>query len=791
MSHQLPQALAALGQFDQFVLYKIIPKGNGKSDKRPLDPNTLLPGGITDPKIWMPMQTAMDMVMALGKPYGLGFALTPQDPFFFVDIDSCLQGNGQWSPMAQDLLNLFQGAGVEVSQSGKGLHIIGKAHAPAGHRCRNEREFSGLELYTQERLIALTGLNTLGDANRECTLQLDQFLLTYMPPVTDAALPGSMDWTDTPDLQWAGPTDDKDLIERAMKSSSAGSQFGDRATFADLWTGNAEKLSMAYPSSTPGQDFDHSMADAALAQHLAFWTGKNCERMLSLMFQSGLVREKWERPDYLRERTIPKAVSQQTTVYTGRKNKELTVPDGAPAEGGQGGIVAGTQFMTAREQLDYFKGCVYVRDQDRVFVPDGGLLKSSQFRVFYGGYTFALDNSNIKTTKSAWEAFTESQAVRHPIASCLGFRPDNAPGQIHEEEGRMILNAYVPITTRQMEGDAAPFYDWFARALPVQEDRDIIWAYMASLVQNPGVKFQWWPFIQGAEGNGKTLLFRVLSHCVGHRYTHLPNANDIANVFNGWVMFKLFIGVEEIYVSNKREMMDSIKTIITNDRMGMQFKGADQFTGDNRANGIACSNHQEAVAITFDTRRWAAFFCAQQTAQDLIRDGMTGRFFPDLYGWLNKDGYAILNHHLRSYSIPKHLDPAVECVVAPRTSSTMNAVVASRGAVEQEIIEAIEQDRPGFKGGWVSSIALTNLLEAKRIAQFVAPSKRRQLMQKLGYDWHPALLPNEGRVSGNVVAESGKPKLFIRHGHEYLSLTNSSDILAAYSTEQGYNQVVI
>lgn len=791
MSHQLPRALAALGQYDQFVIYKIIPKGNGKSDKRPIDPNTLTPGGITDPKIWMPLPTALDMVMALGQPYGLGFALTKEDPFFFVDIDSCLQGNGQWSPLAQDILTLFHGAGVEVSQSGKGLHIIGKAHAPEDHRCRNEREFTGLELYSHGRLIALTGLNTLGDANQECTLQLDQFILKYMPPVTDAAIPGSSTWTDTPDATWSGPTDDVELIDRALKSTSAGAQFGGRASFKDLWTADVDKLSMAYPSKTEGQDFDHSAADAALAQHLAFWTGKDCERMLRLMFQSGLVREKWERQDYLRERTIPTAISQQTSVYSGRKSKEVTVPGGAPAEEGQGGIAAGAQFMTAREQLEYFKGCVYVRDQDRIFVPDGGLLKSSQFRAFYGGYTFALDNSNIKTTKSAWEAFTESQAVRHPMATCLGFRPDTPPGRIHEEEGRMILNTYVPISTRRVEGDAAPFYDWFRRALPLQEDRDIIWAYMASLVQNPGVKFQWWPFIQGAEGNGKTLLFRVLSHCVGHRYTHLPNANDIANVFNGWVMFKLFIGVEEIYVSNKREMMDSIKTIITNDRMGMQFKGADQFTGDNMANGIACSNHQEAVAITFDTRRWAPFFCAQQTAQDLARDGMTGGYFPNLYRWLKTDGYAILNHHLRSYSIPKHLDPAVERVVAPRTSSTISAVVASRGAVEQEIIEAIEQERPGFRGGWVSSIALTNLLESKRMAQFVAPSKRRQLMQKLGYDWHPALLQNDGRVYANVIAESGKPKLFISHGHRHAALPNPSDVVSTFALDQQYNQVVI
>lgn len=784
MSGFLPPALAALGDYPQFVIYKVRPKENGKSDKLPLDPETLEPAGITNTKIWLTLDAAAQIVQALGKPYGLGFALTIHDPFFFVDIDSCLQGNGQWSPLAQELLALFAGAGVEVSQSGRGLHIIAKAHAPEGHRCRNEKEYPGLELYTEGRLIALTGVNTYGDSHLDCTEPLSRFLTKFMPPVTAVAELHETGWTTTADPRWGGPESDDELIEKALSSSSAGSTFGGRASFRDLWECNTDKLAIAFPTTTPGQDFDHSGADRALAQHLAFWTGNNCERIYELMFRSALVRDKWDRPDYLRGRTIPSAVSSQHQVYTGRRNKEVPA-----AEGGSEGFTTGSQYLTPREQLDHFKGCVYVRDQHRIFVPDGGLLKADQFRAVYGGFVFALDANNVKTTKSAWEAFTESQAIRFPSATTVGFRPDQPPGKITEEEGLTIINTYVPINTPRKSGDGTPFYDWFAKFLPVPEDREILWAYMASMVQNPGIKFQWWPFLQGQEGNGKTMIFRVLEHAIGRRYTHYPNALDLANVFNNWLAGKLFIGVEEIYVSNKKEMMEALKPIITNDRIGLQAKGVDQYTGDNYANGMACSNYQEAVSITYDTRRWAPFFAAQQNFEDLVRAGMVGPYFPNLLKWLRKDGYAIINHDLRSYEVPLHLDPARDCVVAPRTSSTRVAVRVSLGSVEQEVVEAIEQGKPGFRGGWVSSIALSNLLEHKRLAHLVAPSKRRAMMQKLGFDWHPALMANEGRAYSSVMAEGGKPKIFIVTNSPAIHIPTPQEVVAQYTQDQGYNSV--
>ena len=132
-------------------------------------------------------------------------------------------------------------------------------------------------------------------------------------------------------------------------------------------------------------------------------------------------------------------------------------------------------------------------------------------------------------------------------------------------------------------------------------------------------------------------------------------------------------------------------------------------------------NHRDGVPVTIDSRRYAVFYTAQQSRADLERDGMGGRYFPDLYDWaLGRNarahlganyGLAVVNRYPQTYAIAEEFNPAGQCQRAPTTSSTAAAVEESRGTVEQEILEAIGQGLPGFAGGWVSSIALERLLE--------------------------------------------------------------------------------
>lgn len=170
------------------------------------------------------------------------------------------------------------------------------------------------------------------------------------------------------------------------------------------------------------------------------------------------------------------------------------------------------------------------------------------------------------------------------------------------------------------------------------------------------------------------------------------------------------------------------------------------------------SNHRDAIKKTGNDRRFCVLFSSQQQAEHLTRDGMQGDYFPNLYSWLRADGYAIVSEYLHTYAIPAEFNPAGDCQRAPISSTTGEALQASQGTVEQEILEAVAQGQTGFHGGWVSSIYLDRLLNNMGMRK-ISHTRRREILRTLGYDYHPALI--DGRVNNPVLPDGGKPRLYV------------------------------
>lgn len=794
----LPPSLAPLAAYTQFVGWRLEYRPHPQTGelvpvKVPYSPKHRGGASSSNPADWGTYAEAA----ALPNMTGVGFVFSASDPFFFIDIDKAYQ-NGQWSQLAQDLCQTFAGAAVEVSQSGTGLHIIGRGVPPADHRNKNIP--LGIELYTRERFVALTGINATGSADLDFSPQLGAVAAYYFPPNLHKR---ADTWSTEPRPEWSGPEDDAALIALALRSggTSAEAAFGGAQTktsFADLWNANAEVLGARWPGSI-GQGFDASSADQALANQLAFWAGGNCERMERLMRQSALTRPKWDdRPDYL-ETTILKAVGMVTGSYSAPAPKEAPPPPPpvepeAARELGFKIRDGGTMF--AQDQMNHFAGCVYVSGPHRVLSRKGQKLDKGRFDALFGGHAFITTTDGKSTSTSAWEAFLENQAYIAPTADRFCFRPEHGTGGIIEEAGMVLANTYIQIDTPQTEGDPSPYLGLVARQLPDPRDQAIFLSYLASCLQNPGRKAQWWPVLQGTEGNGKTLHLAAITHAIGSQYCHLPNAAKMVrggSNFNGWVEGKLFLGLEEVYAPDRRAFFEEFKTTVTNPSIPIEGKGLEEVTGDNRANGIIFTNHQEGVPISQDGRRYCPLFTAQQNPEDLIRDGMTPAYFADLYDWAwGREAYAhlgpnyglrVINWYLRQMTISAELDPARLATRAPISSSTQVAIAAGRGRVEQEILEAIEEGRPGFAGGWVSSIKLQEFFD--KLKTNIPQSKRRQLLKSLGYDWHPALAASNGRVNSIVQPDNGKPRLFCKIGSiSWNELHDAPSVSAAYSKAQ-------
>lgn len=107
----------------------------------------------TDPETWTTYKEAS--VSKVGK--GLGFVLNG-DGLVCIDIDHCIT-DGRLSDRAQQILTTLPSTYVEISPSGKGLHVWGYGTLPHGMK-RN-----GIEIYGNGRYMTVTGNRWRDSAN--------------------------------------------------------------------------------------------------------------------------------------------------------------------------------------------------------------------------------------------------------------------------------------------------------------------------------------------------------------------------------------------------------------------------------------------------------------------------------------------------------------------------------------------------------------------------------------------------------------------------------------------------
>lgn len=779
----LPAPLAGFAAYQGFINYRLAPKPKGGVDKLPIDAAT---GTVIDSQDQRYVKTYLEAA-ATGQPVAL--VIREGHGVFFIDLDHCLV-NGQWMNGVAEICSMFPGAFVEVSSSGDGLHIIGRFAGELNHSCvRHADKLYGfkIELYTKGRFCALTMTGAQGDINTFHTEALTRFATANFPPKM-AKVGEDDEWTDGPCEGWSGPDDDDVLIKKMIGSSSVAAAFGAKASFKDLWEAYAPTLALAWPPNENNASalYDESSADLAMANHLAFWTGGDCERMHRLMWKSKLVREKWEyHKNYLRN-TIVNACNSTENYYNDKRNArpEIKIAEGIAPKTPDGSEddreVGGHLFLD--QQISYFAGCTYIEDINGVLVPDGSILNQAQFNARYAGHKFPTELDGSRPTAKAWDAFVMSTMYRFPKVRGSCFYPKMPPNQIITIDEQSFVNTWRPLKIAKVEGDITPFMKHLTTLYPQQRDREILLAYFAFIAQFPGTKAKWCPLLQGVEGNGKTFFSLAMQYCVGRRYTHWPKAAELDSKFNEALYGKLLICVEDVFTAERAAMFETLKPMITGEELEIEGKGIAKVTREICFNFILNTNHRDGVRKTANDRRIAPFFGAQQDKEHLRRDGLDSQYMLNLFHWAkHENGFAIIADYLSKYQIPAELNPGGLCNIAPETSSTREAIMYSMGGVEQEIMSAIEQQQQGFSGGWVSAYHITLLLRRLNKENSIPPRKRDELMYALGYDWHPNL---PGGVPTQQVPGEGRPKLYLARDHLARNLTQSPAIIRAYMEAQ-------
>ena len=258
----------------------------------------------TDSSTWGTYEQAVNACKQYNYS-GIGFVFTAESEYCGIDIDHCIDANGEINKNALDIVDTMDSY-AEISPSGTGVHIIykGKVHDEWKKKKTNALgEGVHLEMYQKDRYFTVTEnrFNTSDVNEREKYAEL--IYKAYMqaaekPKLTEKAPEKSVKHL---------TLTDRDIIDKAMNSSSG------------------MKFSRLFNGDTSDYDNDDSRADMAFCLMLAFWCNKDISMMDRIFRQSKLMRSKWDEKhgrDTYGNITLQKAVESCMNTYSPTVPKE-------------------------------------------------------------------------------------------------------------------------------------------------------------------------------------------------------------------------------------------------------------------------------------------------------------------------------------------------------------------------------------------------------------------------------------------------------------------------------------
>ncbi len=628
-------ALNGLTRHQQFIIYRRELKPDGKMAKIPVNYQSGRNASAHDSANWLSYDQACENANRLGDQHGVGFVITPESKVFCLDIDGCLQPDRSWSPLALDIRDKLPGAACEVSVSGKGLHVWGRYEGGMPrHACKNGE--CGIELYTEGRFIALGRQDSAnGNVDTDCTERLNAVIAEYFP-------------------QGGG---DDELISRAKASRSANSVFDGKATFSDLWEANEAALGKCYPDTgTQGRAYDASSADAALAQHLAYWCGGDEERIERIMRRSALRRDKWDKhPTYLRT-TIAKACARQGAIRIGDGSDDI--PKAGTIE--LADMLSRFVFIQDGQQVVDLK-----RPQQVMALADWkAWLMASRTTVPIENQfnSDGTQKTKLYQTTTLWE-----QDPSRRVARTVTFRAGDKR-LIRDPHGREAVNTWTPPCRCATPGDIALFHEHmeylWGDACPAFLD------WLAHIEQHPGELPQFgWLHISDRQGTGRNWLAGLCARLwPGYVAANFNLPTFFRTGFNDRLSHRLMAIVDEINEGandSKWSNSETMKSLLNEEHRTINPKFGRIREEYNACRWLIFSNHRSALAMTETDRRFNV----------KIKEGphKPAEYYTRLYGALKDPAFiAGVAQFLKARALT-NFNPGAHAVMNADKESVINA----------------------------------------------------------------------------------------------------------------------
>ena len=453
-----------------FVNWKMKEREKGKKTKIPVDREGKSID-VLDTNNQLDFETAKEIYETYG--FGIGFVIDPKNGLVGIDIDHCVDQEGNISPLAQEILESCDSY-AEFSPSGNGIHIwIMDSDIDGIHKCRNNE--IGLEIYREKRYFTVTGDHIEGTS----------FTVMAREGVTRDLVGKYIDnesKNKNSSRKDSSISQDDQKIINLIRKSKQGCLFHE---LFDL--GKTDKYGG-----------DDSSADMALMDILPFWTHGNHIQMERIFSMSALAkRDKWlERQDY-RDRTIQAALSSWDGISYMDPKKEIVCEE-----------------LDLRCKDGNIVSCA--ENFETILTEDSNLSGVLAYNIFENKI-FRRKPTPWNSSLGEWTDTDDAQLRSYISRKYNGLRNKN------------ILYDSITVISKKNEYHPVREYfsslDWdgiqransvFIDALNVKDDmyvRIITWYWLLAAVKRimePGCKFDYCLVLSGPQGTGKSTVLNRL-----------------------------------------------------------------------------------------------------------------------------------------------------------------------------------------------------------------------------------------------------------------------------------------
>jgi hypothetical protein len=268
---------------------------------------------------------------------------------------------------------------------------------------------------------------------------------------------------------------------------------------------------------------------------------------------------------------------------------------------------------------------------------------------------------------------------------------------IIEENHQRFLNLWRPSDVQPEAGTPEVFLRHCEYLIPNEEERNILYDFLAHNIQHEGDKIRWAIILQTIDGTGKSYFGKLMKKLLGKWNVSTPTNNEIHQDFNSWQKACSFVVVEEIMSKGKLDLMNSLKTVISEPDARIREMHRDFYSTENKFNMLMFTNHRDAIIVDENDRRYCAIYT------DAIPKETS--YFKTLWDDTEQNAGKILNF-LQQRDLSK-FEPKAH---APMTAGKKELIRNSRSALVSWMEECIETQTWPFHSDLVSTLHLLECL---------------------------------------------------------------------------------